>query len=87
MPYNVLICKNCETVQNKYIEYLSTLYETNHLHDYSSTKTTNKQINGIIEVGTCHDVLSRKISNKYKTNYTIIEPSFTNDKTKLIYNI
>lgn len=94
MPYNVFVCDNCETVQNKYLGDLSIVYETNHLDDFGTTKIkkhsmfcdfiiNNKEINGIIEVGACHDVLPRKILEKYNTNYTIIEPSFTGDKTDL----
>ena len=94
MPYNVLICESCNTVQNKYLGDLSIVYETNHLDDFGTTKIkkhslfcdfiiSNKQINGIVEVGACHDVLVRKILEKNNINYTIIEPSFTGDKTDL----
>lgn len=94
MPYNVQICKNCNSFQNKYIGNLSIIYDVNHIDDYGSTKnkkhtlfanfiTENKNINGIIEVGSCNGVLANHILKTVKTEYNIIEPSFTGDTTNL----
>lgn len=95
MPYNVQICKNCKSFQNKYIGNLSIVYNVNHIDDYGSTKhkkhsmfcdfilENKNRIDGIIEVGSCNGVLAHQITNHIDTDYTIIEPSFTGDRTKL----
>jgi hypothetical protein len=94
MPYNIQICKGCNSVQNKYIGNLSIIYNINHIDDYGSTKnkkhtlfgkfiTENKNMNGIIEVGSCNGILARNILNDIKMEYNIIEPSFIGDKTDL----
>jgi hypothetical protein len=90
MPYNVLICNECNSAQNKYIGDLSIIYNTNHVDNYGSTKnkkhelfsnfiSKNKNINGIIEVGSCNGVLANEILNNMNTNYNIIEPAFVGD--------
>ena len=44
----------------------------------------NSSISNIIEVGACHNYLASLIFEKNKkVNYTIIEPSFTGDRTNL----
>ena len=94
MPYNVQICKKCNSVQNKYIGNLSIIYGENHVDDYGATKskkhtlfsefiTGNNNINGIIEVGSCNGVLANIILEHVTTEYNIIEPSFTGNKTNL----
>ena len=94
MPYNVQICKKCKSFQNKYIGNLSIIYDVNHIDDYGSTKnkkhtlfcnfiSENSNINGIVEVGSCNGILANQILSKMKTEYNIIEPSFTGDKTNL----
>ncbi len=91
MPYDVQICKNCYSAQNKYIGNLSIVYGVNHIDDYGSTKskkhnmfsefiTQNKNINGIVEVGSCNGVLANIILDNIKTEYHIIEPSFIGKK-------
>jgi hypothetical protein len=91
MPYNVLLCNICNSAQNKYIGNLSIIYDTNHVDDYGTTKTKkhklltnfiieNKNIDGIIEVGSCNGILARNILENISTNYNIIEPSYTGDK-------
>jgi len=95
MPYNILLCNNCNTAQNKYIGNLQVVYDVNHLDNFGDTKhkkhklfsefiMKNNDIKNIIEVGACHNTLSSLIVEKNKElNYTIIEPSFTGDKENL----
>jgi hypothetical protein len=94
MPYNILICKNCNTAQNKYLADLNIVYGINHQDNYGITKNLkheqfkdfileNKNIIGIIEVGSCHNVLSKSILEKIETEYTVIEPSFTGYKDNI----
>lgn len=94
MPYNVQICKICKTFQNKYLGDLSIVYDINHMDDFGTTKSKkhslfcnficeNKDIAGIVEVGSCNGILANSILQTNETEYNIIEPSFTGDKTKL----
>ena len=94
MPYNVQICKTCNTFQNKYIGNLSIIYDNNHVDNYGKTKTEkhrlftnfileNKNIDGIIEIGSCNGILARNILENISTSYHIIEPSYTGDKTDI----
>jgi len=94
MPYNVQICKTCNTFQNKYIGNLSIIYDNNHIDNYGTTKTEkhrlftnfiveNKNIDGIIEIGSCNGILARNILENISTSYHIIEPSYTGDKTDI----
>ena len=94
MPYNVQICKICKTFQNKYLGDLAIIYGVNHADDYGSTKSKkhslfcnficeNKHIDGIVEVGSCNGVLANNVLQTRETEYNIIEPSFTGDKTNL----
>jgi hypothetical protein len=95
MPYNILLCNNCYTAQNKYIGNLKIVYHVNHLDNFGDTKhkkhnlfsefiTMNNNIKNIIEVGACHNTLSSLILDKNsEINYTIIEPSYTGDKSRV----
>ena len=91
MPYNVQVCKTCNTFQNKYIGNLSIIYDNNHVDNFGTTKTKkhqlfsnfileNKNITGFIEVGSCNGVLANNILENISTPYNIIEPSYTGDK-------
>ena len=91
IPFNILACCSCHTVQTKYIADLSILYKNNHVDSYGSTKSElmdsfskfiskNKSIDGIIEVGTPAPDLANRILKEYSTGYTIIEPSFIGKK-------
>jgi hypothetical protein len=91
MPYNVQICKLCNSFQNKYIGNLSIIYGNNHVDNYGTTKTKkhtlltsfiteNTNIHGIIEIGSCNGILARNILETVNTPYTIIEPSYTGNK-------
>lgn len=95
IPYNICICSNCNTVQNKYLCNLELLYKVNHIDNFGQVKhnmhsffanfiTSNKHINGTIEIGACHDYLSRLILNSSEIkNITIIDPSYNGDRTNL----
>lgn len=91
IPFNILACSSCHTVQTKYIADLSILYNNNHVDSFGSTKSElidsfskfiskNKSIDGIIEVGTPAPDLANRILKEYSTDYTIIEPSFIGKK-------
>jgi hypothetical protein len=97
MPYNVIICNECNSTQNKYIGDLSIVYDSNHIDDYGTTKnkkherfcnfiSDNTFINGIVEVGSCNGVLANKLLTHINTDYTIIEPSYigSNSSIKII---
>jgi hypothetical protein len=95
MPYNILICNQCNTAQNKYLGNLSIIYSNNHVDNFGEVKnrkhtlfsefiTLNKDIQNIIEVGCCHNILASLILEKNDTiNYTIVEPSYTGDLTNV----
>ena len=99
MPYNVISCKGCATVQTKYLGNLQYIYGKNHVDSCGCTKgnmhslfsdfvTENKNIDGIIEVGASTDALARSILTTLKTPYSIIEPDFKekNDTVSIISN-
>ena len=94
MPYNILLCNQCNTAQNKYLGDLTIVYENNHMDNFGDIKnkkhtllsdfiSENKSICNIIEVGACHNYLASLILEKNNVNYTIIEPSFSGDKTNI----
>jgi len=94
MPFNILICNYCNSIQNKYLGNLDIIYSNNHIDTFGQTKnemqrkfckfiTTDSNINGIIEIGACHGSLAHEILNNIDTEYYIIEPSFTGDRTGL----
>jgi hypothetical protein len=94
MPFNVVSCGKCNTVQNKYFGNLSIIYEKNHIDTFGSVKkemhdlfsdfvVKNKDVNGIIEVGPSTDTLAQCILEKKDLPYTVIEPDFNGDTTKI----
>jgi hypothetical protein len=94
MPFNVIICNECKTVQTKYLGNPSIIYSTNHIDAFGTTKKTmhnlfakfisdNNNITGIIEVGACTDTLARSINEIKKIPYTIIDPDFKGDPTNI----
>ena len=73
IPFNIFICSNCKTVQNKYLGDLSEVYKVNHADSTGSTmlnlhikntelilKYKNK-ITNIIEIGSSKGVLAEYI--------------------------
>jgi hypothetical protein len=89
VPYNILSCKNCKTVQLKYIGDIETIYQKNHVDHYGLIKTnmhskfsefilSNPTTGGIIEVGACTDELAKNILSEISTKYTVIDANFQN---------
>ena len=95
MPYNISVCLNCYSAQNKYIGNLSIVYGKNHIDNFGTTKTkkhmmfsefilNNKNIKSIVEVGSCTDTLASLIKEQNENiKYSIIEPSYSGNKTDL----
>ena len=94
IPYNILLCSSCKTVQTKYLGNPSIIYEKTHADGFGTLKQSmytlfsnfvsdTTDISGIIEVGASMDYLSRSILNKIKTSYTVIEPNFQSTNTTL----
>ena len=88
IPFNILICSNCKTIQNKYLGDLSEIYKTNHADSTGITMTElhklnkdlilkySNNINNIIEIGSSKGILADNILENIKLDYYIIEPSF-----------
>ncbi len=89
LPYNLQYCKACDTCQTKYLGDIERVYALNHIDNFGIVKhamhnyfadfiIVNKNITNVIEVGACHDYLSRLLIEKQNTlGVTIIDPSFT----------
>jgi D-tagatose-1,6-bisphosphate aldolase subunit GatZ/KbaZ len=99
IPFNILSCHQCNTVQTKYIGDLHMIYGKNHVDAFGSTKqsmldsfgsfvSSNSKISGIIEVGTPTSDLANNILEKISTGYTIVEPDFVGvaDSIQVIKN-
>ena len=95
LPYNILSCNICQTVQTKYLGDLSIIYGNNHVDSFGQTKndmnvdfskfiTQNKDINGIIEIGACTNSLALLVQNNINVPYTIIEADYKGDNTSNI---
>lgn len=87
MPYNVLYCKVCGTIQNEYIGDLNLIYENNFAGAFGSIRSThnllfadfildNPHVDSIAEVGAGNGELSDIIIEKKNLSYTIIDPSY-----------
>jgi fructose/tagatose bisphosphate aldolase len=95
IPYNIQYCKDCDILQTKYTGALDKIYSTNHIDTYGTVKhnmhsffanfiCSNSKITNTIEIGACHDYLSKlllKLNNKLEV--TIIDPSFIGDSTNI----
>jgi len=97
IPFNIFICSNCKTVQNKYLGDLSQVYKVNHADSTGNTMLNlhkkNKEliikyknnITNIIEIGSSKGILSDLILKDLNLKYFIIEPNFFGDrKNKII---
>jgi hypothetical protein len=96
IPFNILICSNCNTVQNKYLGDLEEIYKVNHADSTGTTMINlhelNKKliikyknnINNIIEIGSSRGVLADKILESINLKYYIIEPSFFGNRDNKI---
>lgn len=94
IPFNLLVCQSCQTVQTKYLGDLKKIYGNNHVDSFGLTKqrmieafssfvSQNGKIEGIVEAGTPNADLAHAILEKSKTSYTIIEPDFQGDRTNM----
>jgi hypothetical protein len=94
MPFNVVLCNECRTVQTKYLGNPNIIYASNHNDTFGELKKSmhslfskfivnTNDITGIIEVGASTDILSRYIRSLNKIKYTIIDPDFKGDPTDL----
>ena len=97
IPFNIFICSNCKTVQNKYLGDLSEIYKNNHadstgtiminLHEKNKDLIIKYKdnIENIIEIGSSKGVLADNILENLNLKYYIIEPSFFGErKNKII---
>ena len=98
IPYNILLCNDCNTTQNKYLGNIQIVYESNHIDSYGSTKNKkhnlfknfiieNDDINSICEIGSPDGELGNNIIHEKNIDYTIIEYDYKgklNDKLKII---
>jgi hypothetical protein len=87
IPFNIVSCNKCFTIQTLYIGNINVIYGDNHVDNYGYIKNdindmfskfilNNKLIKGPIEVGACMNSLCKLILNNIETNYTIIEPGY-----------
>ena len=95
IPYNVQHCKLCGGYQTAYLGDLELIYSNNHIDNFGTLKSRmhdffgdfickNKKIINSVEIGACHDYLSRFILSKSpKNNVHIIDPYFTGNTTGL----
>lgn len=96
MNYNIQLCSNCKTYQNKYLANLDQIYKNSHISpvgkirssmdlNFSKLINLNNDISGIIEIGAGKGYLSDLIVNK---NYYIIDPSYKGKTVgkKIIYD-
>ena len=95
IPYNIQYCKDCDILQTKYRGALDKIYSVNHIDNYGTVKhnmhslfakfiSSNSKIRNTIEIGACHDYLSRlllKINKELEV--TIIDPSFIGDSSNI----
>ena len=89
IPYNIQYCSSCSIAQIKYVGDLDLVYSTNHIDNFGQVKHNmhtffadfilkNTDIRNTIEIGACHDYLSRLLQNANPAlSITVIDPSFT----------
>jgi hypothetical protein len=89
IPYNVAYCKECNGYMNLYLGDPEKIYSNNHIDNFGSVKTAmheyfanfiskNTKIQTSLEVGACHDYLSRLLLSKLPTHEVyIVDPYFT----------
>ena len=89
IPYNIFICTDCNTAQNKYLGDLNKVYEISHNDNCGTIKDekhnffknfiiNNKNINSICEIGSSNGYLADSILINNNLDYTIVEPNYTN---------
>jgi hypothetical protein len=89
IPFNIQRCTKCNGFQNKYLGNLTLVYGNNHIDNFGTVKSKmhsffsdfivkNKLLCNTLEIGACHDVLSRLLLEKNPNNKIhIIDPYFT----------
>jgi hypothetical protein len=89
IPYNIQHCEDCHAIQTKYTGDLSLVYSINHIDNFGAVKNRmhdffasfileNPLVINTVEIGACHDHLSRLLLTKRpKNNVHIIDPYFT----------
>lgn len=94
IPYNILICPQCNTVQTKYLADLNILYKVNHADSTGSVMRSLHTINldfilkhkhnikNIIEIGSSKGLLADSILDAENLKYFIIEPSYIGNRDK-----
>ena len=99
IPYNVLICDNCNTAQLKYLADLNEVYKINHADGTGNTMMKlhqlnkklvlkhKEKINNIIEIGSSKGIFADLLLDEINMQYYIIEPNFIgNSNKKIIVN-
>ncbi len=95
LPFNIFICKKCDTIQNKYLADLNIVYKYGHnegtgklykeMHEnFLNFITSNNDVKDIVEVGASVGTLSEKIIEKYDNTYYIVEPNYPNKRNNRI---
>lgn len=95
IPYNVQYCNDCRMAQLKYLGKIDLVYQVNHIDNFGKVKhnmhshfadfiAKNEKIQNTIEIGACHDYLSRLLLNRRNDlEIYIVDPSFTGLKDGL----
>jgi hypothetical protein len=93
IPFNICVCENCKTPQNKYLGDLNEIYKINHADNTGSVMQDlhklnlefilkyKDNINNILEIGSSKGTLADIVLEKLVTDYYIIEPSFFGNTT------
>lgn len=93
IPFNIRICKTCNTPQLKYLGNLSEIYKTNHADNTGEIMKElhilnadflfkyRDSIKNIIEIGSSKGTLADLVKKRIDTDYYIIEPSYFGDRS------
>jgi hypothetical protein len=97
MPYDVMVCSCCKTVQTRYLADLDVLYSAQHVmpignirmtmdKNFADMITSNPNVNGIVEVGGGQghlaDIVVQHPMQKDKGDYYIIDPKYMGSRDK-----
>jgi hypothetical protein len=99
IPFNISVCKLCNTPQLKYLGDLNEIYKINHADSTGELMLNlhrtvceliykyKSKINNIIEIGSSKGILADFILEKLNIEYNIIEPSYWGKReNKIIYD-
>lgn len=87
MPYNVVYCNKCGTVQTKYLGDLNIIYSENFAGAFGTTRNRmntlfcefllkNKNFENVLEIGAGNGEVADIIIEQRKCSYTIVDPSY-----------